>query len=281
MKVYILSVFLLLTGLFLRAAEVENLRCEYLANPLGVDKASPRLSWMIASAVRGDLQTAYQVVVSSSREFLAKDEGDMWNTGKVESDQSVQVEYNGKVLHSGSLYFWKVRIWDAGGKVSAWSEPARWSMGLLQPADWANARWIAYKDGDTWKKEWKQHKDSELINPGPAEWPNNSWPWLTGKDSTIFSLFDMARPKYDPSPLFRKEFAINKKIRSATLYICGLGYYEAFLNGARIGNHVLDPAWTNFEKRSLYVTYDMTSLLLKGERHRDNAGKGTIQSFVQ
>ena len=265
MKFYIFSILFLLTGLFLRAADVENLRCEYMANPLGVDRATPRLSWMIVSSVRGDLQKAYQVVVSSSRELLTKDEGDMWNTGKVESDQSVQVEYNGKVLHSGSAYFWKVRIWDAEGKVSSWSEPARWSMGLLQPSDWGNARWIAYKDGDTWKKEWKQHKESELNNARPAEWPNTSWPWLTGKDSTIFTLYEMAVPKYDPSPLFRKEFVVNKKIRSASLYICGLGYYEAFLNGARIGNHVLDPAWTNFEKRSLYVTYDITSLLLRGE----------------
>ena len=115
-----------------------------------------------------------------------------------------------------------------------------------KPADWMNARWIAYKDGDTWKKEWKQHKDSELNSAKPAEWPNTSWPWLTGKDSTIFTLYEMADPKYDPSPLFRKEFAINKKIRSASLYICGLGYYEAYLNGAKIGNHVLDPALDQF-----------------------------------
>jgi alpha-L-rhamnosidase len=265
MKACFLSIFFGLAGFFLRAAGVENLRCEYLTNPLGVDKANPRLSWMMVSSVRGDLQKAYQVVVSSSRELLAKDEGDMWNTGKVESDKSVQVEYIGKVLHSGSAYFWKVRIWDAEGKMCSWSEPSRWSMGLLRPEDWENARWIAYKDGDTWKKEWKQHKDSELSNIKPAEWPNTSWPWLTGKDSTIFALYEMAEPKYDPSPLFRKEFLISKKIRSASLYICGLGYYEAFLNGAKIGNHVLDPAWTNFDKRSLYVTYDITGLLLRGE----------------
>lgn len=265
MKAYFLSIFILITGFNLGAAEVENLRCEYMANPMGVDKTTPHLGWMIVSPLRGDLQTAYQVIVSSSGELLAKDNGDMWNTGKVESSQSVQVVYNGKVLHAGSAYFWKVRIWDASGKMSAWSEPARWSMGLLQPADWASAKWIAYKDGDTWKKEWKQHKDSELNNAKPAEYPNTSWPWLTGKDSTIFRLYEMAEPKYDPSPLFRKEFVVNKKIRSASLFICGLGYYEAFLNGAKIGDHVLDPAWTNFEKRSLYVTYDITSLLLRGE----------------
>ncbi len=265
MKVLSFLLVLVLNLFLLRAANVENLRCEYLSNPLGVDVSSPRLSWMISSSLRGDLQKAYQVVVSSSRELLAKDEGDMWNTGKVESDQSIQVEYNGKSLHAGSSYFWKVRVWDAAGKVSAWSEPARWSMGLLRPEDWASAKWIAYKDGDTWKKEWKQHKDSELNGASPAEYPNTSWPWLTGKDSTIFRLHDMAEPEYDPSPLFRKEFAVNRKIRQASLYICGLGYFEAYLNGSKIGDHVLDPAWTNFEKRSFYVTYDITSLLLRGD----------------
>lgn len=265
MKIYFLSIFFLFPAFNLQAAIVENLRCEYMTNPLGVDNKTPHLSWMIVSSRRGDLQKACQVVVSSSRELLAKDEGDMWNTGKIETDRSVQVEYAGKVLHSGTAYYWKVRIWDARGKVSAWSEPARWSMGLLQPADWANAGWIAFKDGDTWKKEWKHHKDTELEIAHPSDWPNSSWPWLTGKDSTIFTLYSMAQPAYDPSPLFRKEFTVIKKIRSASLYVCGLGYYEAFLNGSKIGNHVLDPAWTNFDKRSLYVTYDITALLLRGE----------------
>lgn len=265
MKIFFLSALFFLPGFVLRAADVENLRCEYMANPLGVDKTTPRLSWQIVSSKRGDLQSAYQVLVSSSRELLEKDQGDIWNTGKTVSDQSVQVLYNGKALLSESTYFWKVRVWDMEGKISFWSEPARWSMGLLKPADWANALWIAYKDSSTWKKEWKRHKDTELSGLKPAEWPNSSWPWLTGKDSTIFTLFEMAEPGYDPSPLFRKEFTIAKKIRSASLYICGLGYYEAFLNGAKVGNHVLDPAWTNFDKRSLYVTYDITGSLLRGQ----------------
>jgi alpha-L-rhamnosidase len=258
-------ILLILSSLCAIAAEVENLRCEYLVNPLGVDAMSPRLSWVIVSSKRGDYQRACQILVSSTPALLAKDKGDVWNTGKLESDNSIQVLYRGRPLQSGTAYYWKVRVWDRDGKPSPWSSPAYWSMGLLSKSDWGKAQWIAYKDGDQWRKEWKQHKDAELKAIPPPAWPNTSWPWLTGKDSSIFTLFTMPDPRYDPSPLFRKEFAVDKKIRKACLYICGLGYYEAFLNGEKVGNHVLDPAWTNFEQRTLYVTYDVTNLLNQGE----------------
>ena len=251
-------------SLFIQAATIENLRCEYLVNPIGVDIATPRLSWEIVSSKRGDLQQSYQIIVSSSAENLAKDLGDVWNTGKLNSDKSIQVEYQGKPLSSGTSYFWKVRIWDKESKESNWSKPAYWSMGLLAKNDWSNAQWIAFKDGDQWKQEWKNHKNAELNNLPPMEWPNASWPWLTGKDSTIFTLYEMANPRYDQSPLFRKEFSLTKKVKSASLYICGLGYYEAFLDGKKVGDHVLDPAWTNFEQRSMYVTYEVTNQVRNG-----------------
>ena len=262
---YSIAFVLLIVSLILQAAEVENLRCEYLVNPLGVDAASPRLSWVIVSSKRGDLQRSCQIIVSSSLELLAKDEGDLWNTGKLESDKSIQVKYQGKPLQSRIKYYWKVRVWDVNGEPSKWSRAATWSMGLLAKQNWSNAQWIAYKDGEQWKKEWKSHKDAELNNIPQPIWPNTSWPWLTGKDSTIFKLYEMPDPKYDPSPLFRKGFLVNKKVRLASLYVCGLGYYEAFLNGKKVGDHVLDPGWTNYEQRSLYVTYDITNQIKKGE----------------
>jgi len=265
MKIFALLLCLIITSIISNAAGLHNLRCEYLVNPVGVDAVSPRFSWMIASTHRGDLQSAYQVIVSSSPGNLAKDKGDFWDTGKLNSGQSVLVNYRGKPLQSGTKYFWKVRIWDVDGKPSAWSIPASLSMGLLSKSDWGSAQWIALKDGEQWKKEWKQHKDNELMNLPPLVWPNTSWPWKTGKDSTVFTLYEMAKPKYDPSPLFRKEFVVNKKVSSASLYVCGLGYYEAFLNGKKVGDHVLDPAWTNFDQRSMYVTYDVTNQLNQGE----------------
>ena len=262
-----IAVFLviLISSLTIQAANVKNLRCEYLVNPIGVDTTTPRLSWEIISTKRRDLQRSYQILVSSSPENLRKDLGDIWDSGKIDNRQSNQLEYHGNLLNSGTTYYWKVRIWDMNGSASEWSKPAFWSMGLLSKADWSKAQWIAFKDEDQWKNEWKNHKDKELNNLKPMEWPNTSWPWLTGKDSTIFTLYEMPDPKYDHSPLFRKEFKVTKKVNSAHLYICGLGYYEAFLNGKKVGDHVLDPAWTNYGQRSFYVTYDITKQLILGE----------------
>ena len=125
----------------LHAAEVSNLRCEYLSAPLGIDVVKPRLSWVMESPLRGEKQTAYRVLVASSAELLKKDRGDLWDSGKVVSDQSIQVEYAGKTLESRMRCYWKVRIWDKDGKASDWSRPTSWTMGLLQPADW-KGKWI-------------------------------------------------------------------------------------------------------------------------------------------
>ena len=93
-----------------QAAEVTTLRFEYLTNPLGIDMARPRLSWVLESNRRGEWQTAFQVLVTSSEELLKKDKGDLWDSRKVESDQSIQLEYAGKLLESQQLCYWKVRI---------------------------------------------------------------------------------------------------------------------------------------------------------------------------
>lgn len=120
-----------------------RLRCEYLENPLGIDVKIPRLSWILQSDERGQKQTARQVLVASTSQILAEDRGDLWDTGKVQSDQTIHVEYVGKPLVSRMHCHWKVRVWDEGGQVSPWSGPAFWSMGLLKPSDW-EAQWIAY-----------------------------------------------------------------------------------------------------------------------------------------
>jgi len=119
-----------------------NLRCEYTVNPLGVDVSNPRLFWVDESKQRGQKQTAYQILVASSAENLAKDRGDLWDSGKIASDETIQIPYGGAPLKASQQVFWKVRVWDAKGKVSAWSKPATWTMGLLKPEAW-RAKWIA------------------------------------------------------------------------------------------------------------------------------------------
>jgi alpha-L-rhamnosidase len=121
----------------------EYLRCEYRVNPLGIDQTNLRLSWIVASSQRGAKQTAYQILVASSRQKLDADQGDLWDTKKVNSDQAAYIVYEGKHLRSQMQCFWKVRIWDEGGRVSAWSSQASWSMGLLNKSDW-KAQWIGF-----------------------------------------------------------------------------------------------------------------------------------------
>jgi alpha-L-rhamnosidase len=128
------------------AADLTKLRCEYRDNPLGIDAEKPRLSWVMEgrgqkAEVRGQKQTAYQVLVASSADLLKKDQGDLWDSGKIVSDQSIQVEYAGKPLSSRMECHWKVRVWINDGKPSAWSQPAWWTMGLLKPGDW-QAEWV-------------------------------------------------------------------------------------------------------------------------------------------
>jgi hypothetical protein len=122
-----------------------DLRCEYVVNPLGVDSPNPRLFWELESKERGQMQTAYQILVASSEDNLAKDDGDLWDSGKVDSDVTIQIAYDGGELKSSQQVFWKIRAWDAAGKISAWSKPATWTMGVLHNSEW-QARWIGAAD---------------------------------------------------------------------------------------------------------------------------------------
>ena len=216
----------------LSAMDLTRLRCEYRDNPLGIDAAKPRLSWKLETGnlkpERGIQQAAYQVMVASTPELLAKDQGDLWDSKKVASDQSIQVEYAGKPLESRMICHWKVRVWlkndttgngqrttdnSSPGKPSAWSAPAGWSMGLLRPEDW-KAKWVK-AGGDT-------------------------------------------------SPWLRKEFDLTKVPERAMAFVNVKGYYELYVNGKKVSEDVLAPAVAVYDKRSLYTTYDITKLLRPG-----------------
>ena len=137
------------------------LRCEYLVNPLGIGESAPRLSWIVESGERGQQQTAYRVLVASSDKLLHRDQADLWDTGKVPSDEMICVVYHGQPLRSHERCFWKVKVWDKEGRESGWSKPAVWSMGLLQPADW-KAEWIGFDK--------PRHKPALEAQLGEAKW---------------------------------------------------------------------------------------------------------------
>jgi alpha-L-rhamnosidase len=210
--------------LLVNGIEPEKLTCNYLEEPLGVDTDYPQLSWRLKSRERMQYQTAYRIIVSKSREVLDKDAGDLWDSGKVKSDQSVLVRYNGIQLMSRQKCWWKVCVWDRDGKQSRWSEPSFWEMGLLRKNDW-KAKWIAYER-------------RSMGMPGVID--------------------------YSPAPLFRKDFTINREILSARAYVCGLGFYEFYINGKKAGSNVLSPGFSAYDRTVLYETYDITEALHKG-----------------
>ncbi|GAA4958310.1 family 78 glycoside hydrolase catalytic domain [Algibacter aquimarinus] len=143
-----------------------DLKCEYRTNPLGIDNISPRLSWKLIDGkkTRGQKQTAYQVLVASTLDDLNRNFGDIWDSGKVESDTSVNSVYNGKALESGEEYFWKVKVWDVLEQVSNWSETAHFSMGLLNKEDW-KGEWIYKKDQN--KKDHNWYRKNFTLDEAP------------------------------------------------------------------------------------------------------------------
>ncbi len=374
------------------AAGMGQLRCEFLKDPLGIDTLQPRLSWVLEPGkrpVRGEVQSAYQVLVARSLKNLKADVGDMWDSGRVSSDQSIGVRYAGKPLGSGQEYFWKVRVWDRDVRPSAWSEPAYWSMGLLDPSDWhakwigldepaesretknvmGAAQWIWFPEGQPDKAapvgtRWfrqtfslpadrslkratllftgdnsaeffvngqkagtagnfhaatekdvtkRLHAGKNVLaasvknegsDPNPAgviallrvefdagaplvvvtdsSWkaaakPSTDWKETAFEDSGWAEAQKLGPAGMAPwgeiagpenrqlaARMLRREFTAAKKIRRATAYVCGLGLCEFYLNGRKVGDHVLSPGLTDYTKRAFYVTFDVTKQLRRG-----------------
>ena len=200
-------------------AQVKGLRCEYRVNPLGIGTRKPRLSWTIDDHRYGAAQTAYQILVASSPELLARDEGDLWDSGKVESSEMNQIEYAGKPFPSRQTCYWKVRIWDHQGQVSQWSEPAMWSMGLLEDSDRV-AQWI--------------EAPCPLVHPakgGILDFGNCPWVWYPEQGTNPREKAP-AGPRY-----FRKilEIPEGRTIKRARFLITADDSFELFCNGQPAG----------------------------------------------
>jgi len=362
------------------AVQVGELRCEQLSNPQGIDTPEPRLSWQLASSGSDVKQSAYQIIVASRQKYLSPDNCDVWNSGKVNSDESILVPYDGNRLLSRGEYFWQVRVWDENGKASSWSRPASWTMGVLNPVEWGDARWIGRDGedvtntltgtswiwvadtnsptsyfrrvvtipaakkirqaifeytGDNECRGWINGDDLGARNnihtvkwndittrlesgktyvfgftgthnsgnspagiigkltieftdgktwtiPTDEKWKsstNNYGDWLTAKfdDSKWTPALVLAaagagswgetrvpETRRQPARYLRKEFSVDNKIMRATVSFSGLGLSELYLNGQKISDAVLSPAFSQYDKRDYYVTYDVTKNLSRG-----------------
>lgn len=209
-----------------------DLLVEYRSNPQNIDITQPRFSWMVQGEGRGVIQSAYQIIVSSSLDALNSGRGDMWDSGKVRSDESVNVAYAGKPFQSGGKYFWKVRTWDNKGNSGEYSDAACFETGLLNESDW-QGEWIGHERPKTSVEEVARGAWGTQIEGGGG--------------------------------ILRKEFTVSKSVARARAYVSGIGYYELRINGGKVGNLVLDPIRTNYLERVFYSAYDVTEQLKRGE----------------
>ena len=214
------AVLLFWSGTVTLAAETgvrpADLRCEYLVNPLGLDIKQPRLSWILESAQRNQAQTAYQVLVATTEDLLKQDKGDLWDSGKVASDDSIAIVYAGQPLAGHQRCCWKVKVWDRNGKPSPWSSPALWSMGVLDAREWDAAAWIGYD------------KPREKASP-EADFDGAKWIWHAA---------DKGPNKPKGHRLFLTTLALPEgaKVEKAELLVVADDAFKFTINGRDVAN---------------------------------------------
>jgi len=210
--------------------------------------------------------TGYQVIVGSKNELEKiinspemamvhtvenSGTGLMWNSGKVVSGNLLYAYYNSpRQLQSDHLYYWAVRVWNQAGEPVRWSPLDSFQTALYEREDFEGAKWIGKS----------QMRESDRILPGDTALK------VKGKNGVIKPL--PFGTENDSLPLFRRVFELsgqNNNIQRATLYISGLGQFEASINGKKVGDHYLDPGWTNYQKEALYIGFDVSNLLIKGQ----------------
>ncbi len=203
-----------------------DLRCDGVTDSVAASP-TPRFTWRIESEARGQSQSAWHIIVSSTAERLAAREGDLWDSGKIPATREPHVRYAGEPLEPGGPYHWAVRVWNADDEDKGWSDAATFEVAPTTPEHWHGAQWI--DDG----------KD------------------LPERDEDFY--------EDDPAPLMRRDFEIEKPVARARLHVAGLGYALASINGERLEDQILDPPWTNFDKRILFRTHDVTAALAEGD----------------
>jgi alpha-L-rhamnosidase len=199
-----------------------DLRCEYLFNPICIDIRKPRFSWLLTHEERNQIQSAYQIIVSSDKNLSKRENGDVWKSGKVFSENNVNITYEGNPLESDKSYFWRVKWWDKKGEESEYSQINHFGTAFIDESYW-KAKWISRRE----------FIDKKI---------RRQFQYKSGKRGLVGRLREV-RAVY-----LRKEFSISKEIEYAKAYVCGVGYYEFKLNGKKVGDRILEPAQTDYNK---------------------------------
>lgn len=217
-----------------------HLTTEMAENPLVVVENQPRLGWQLISKESNASQIAYLILVASSEEKLNNDDGDIWNTGRINTDKNLHIVYNGKPLKSETKYFWKVKVWNHEGKVSKWSKNASFRTAPLESD--LNPTWIgAITKADSHLPEGRTYHTATFNREK--------------KNSFINASDSLARR----SIMLRKPFEVEKAVKEALVYISGLGHYELTINGKKVGNGQFAPLWTDYDKTVNYNVYELSA----------------------
>jgi alpha-L-rhamnosidase len=250
------SAFMIASGASAQSMKPVKLECESLSTPLGIDAKQPVLSWKIQDSHPGARQSAYQIQVGSKAEILASGKGDVWDSGRVESDNSQAVPYEGPALEPSKRYYWRVLLWDHNGNASAPSEPSWWEAGLLNQENW-KAQWIGYEES-----ELRQVRESG------AEWITNS-----GTETPK----ETEKTNHD----FRFHFDLAKPVRRGVLYVTGQDSAGAWINGKQVLQSESLPPWRQMPWKT-YTIRDISSALRVGQnvmaievvRYSTSGGRG-------
>lgn len=244
----VLKLLFLLPMIFILSAcnngsnlKIFDLKCQSTMEPIGIGEEQPSFSWKVESDERNDKQSAYQIIVADNQRNIKNGQGNIWDSGKINSAKSHGVTYDGKSLLSNQKYFWKVRVWNNSGESSKYSQEATFITAILKPDNW-QAKWIGEGISIDPDNELGYYKE-------PVEIDANG-------DSLKYN---------GNSLLLRKSFSFKKPVRSALVNVCGLGMYELSINGKEVGDKLLNPAKTNYKEVVLYDTYDVTDFFKKGE----------------
>jgi alpha-L-rhamnosidase len=216
-----------------------NMFVEYSRKPLAIGVKQPRFSWEVCLPGRNRQQTAYQLLAATSPDLLQPGKADLWDSGKVETSQSTQIEYAGCELRSNMDCYWTVQIWDEKGEAGGFYKPEFFGTALFDESDW-RAQWIGMGNPDE-----PADPDAHQLN----------------RVSPELAAFE-PEPR---APMLRRSFILDQPATRARVFVCGLGLFELRLNGQKVGKDVLATPRTDFRKRAFYSTYDITESLNQGE----------------